>query len=59
MSERVLRAASYFMRVQRSTLHGLPVDTAAVRVEALACRAWLAAELKGRAPHLWAAADQV
>ena len=21
--------------------------------------AWLAAELKGRAPHLWAAADQV
>jgi hypothetical protein len=44
-SERVLRAASYFMRVQRSTLHGLPFDAAAVRTEALACRAWLAAEL--------------
>ena len=43
--ERVLRAASYFMRVQRSTLHGLPFDAAAVRLEALACRDWLAAEL--------------
>jgi len=43
--ERVLKAAGYFMRVQRSTLNGLPFDAAAVRVEALACRAWLAEEL--------------
>jgi hypothetical protein len=43
--ERVLRAAEYFMRVQRSTLNGLPFDAAAVRLAALACREWLAAEL--------------
>jgi predicted phosphodiesterase len=43
--ERVLRAASYFMRIQRSTLDGRPFDAAAVRREALACRAWLAGEL--------------
>lgn len=43
--ERVLRAASYFMRVQRSTLHGAPFDAPAVQAQALACRAWLAAEL--------------
>src|SRR3954465_2233288 len=29
--ERVLRAAGYFMRVQRSTLQGAPFDAAAVR----------------------------
>jgi hypothetical protein len=44
--ERVLRAAEYFMRVMRSTRHGLPFDAAAVRIEALACRDWLAAELE-------------
>jgi hypothetical protein len=33
------------MRIQRSTLDGLPFDAPAVRREALACRAWLAAEL--------------
>jgi hypothetical protein len=43
--ERVRRAAAYFMRIQRSTLHGAPFDPAAVRREALACRAWLAEEL--------------
>lgn len=43
--ERVLRAAGYFMKVQRSTIDGRPFDAAAVRVEALACRDWLAAEL--------------
>jgi hypothetical protein len=41
----VLRAANYFMRIQRSTLHGEPFDASAVRREALACRAWLASEL--------------
>jgi len=44
--ERVLKAAGYFMRVQRSTINGLPFDAAAVRVEALDCREWLAAELE-------------
>jgi len=43
--ERVLKAAGYFMKVQRSTIDGLPFDAAAVRIEALACRAWLEAEL--------------
>jgi hypothetical protein len=32
--------------VQRSTRHGQPFDAQAVRDEALACRAWLADELK-------------
>jgi hypothetical protein len=44
-NERVLRAASYFMRIQRSTLNGEIFDAALVRREALACRAWLADEL--------------
>jgi hypothetical protein len=43
--ERVLRAAGYFMRIQHSTQGGLPFGASAVRREALACRAWLAAEL--------------
>jgi hypothetical protein len=51
-NERVLRAAGYFMRVQRSTRHGRPFDVHAVREEALACRDWLAAEL-ARAPADW------
>ena len=43
--ERVMRAAAYFMKVMRSTRHGAPFDAAGAREEALACRAWLAAEL--------------
>jgi len=43
--DRVLRAAAYFMRVMRSTRHGVPFDAVGVREEALACRAWLAEEL--------------
>jgi hypothetical protein len=50
--ERVLRAANYFMKVQGSTLHGLPFDAAAVRLEALACRAWLADALAQAAPDV-------
>jgi hypothetical protein len=42
---RVLRTADYFMRIQNSTQDGAPFDAAAVRREALACRAWLAEEL--------------
>lgn len=44
--ERAMRAASYFMKVMRATQHGLPFDAAAVREEALSCRAWLASELR-------------
>jgi len=40
-----MRAGSYFQRVMNSTLGGAPFDAAAVRREALACRAWLAEEL--------------
>jgi len=40
--ERALRAATYFVKVMRATRDGLPLDAAAVREEALACRAWLA-----------------
>lgn len=36
------RAAGYFVKVMRATRHGQPFDPAAVREEALACRAWLA-----------------
>jgi hypothetical protein len=43
--ERAMRAATYFMKVMRSTRHGAPFDSQAVREEALECRAWLAGEL--------------
>jgi hypothetical protein len=38
---RAERAASYFLRVMDATRAGLPFDTAAVRDEGLACRAYL------------------
>ena len=44
---RATRAAGYYMRVMRATRDGQPFDAAAVREEALACRAWLVAELAG------------
>ena len=43
--ERAMRAARYFVRIMRATRHGAPLDAAAVRDEALVCRAWLQAEL--------------
>jgi hypothetical protein len=43
--DKAMRAGSYFMRVQRSTLRGQPFDAALVREEGLACKAWLAGEL--------------
>ncbi len=43
--DRAMRAATYFVDVMRSTRHGAVFDAAAVRAEALACRAWLAVEL--------------
>lgn len=43
--ERAMRAAGYFLNVMRATRHAAPLDAAAVREEALVCRAWLAGEL--------------
>ena len=48
-----MRAAAYFMRLMQSTLHGRAFDVAGVREEALACRAWLAAELAQPAEGRW------
>jgi hypothetical protein len=47
---RAERAAEYFMRLMGTTRGGQPFDAAAVRQEALACRAWLDLEL-ARAPQ--------
>jgi hypothetical protein len=47
--ERCQRAARYFVDVMQATRDGVTFDPAAVREEALACRAWLEAAL--RAPH--------
>jgi hypothetical protein len=47
-----MRAASYFMALMDATRDGAPFDAAAVRDEALACRAWLAQELQ-RANDGW------
>ncbi len=47
---RAERAAGYFLRLMATTRRGRPFDAAAVREEALACRAWLETELE-RAPQ--------
>ncbi len=44
--ERAQRASEYFMRLMRATRAGQALDAAAVRAEALVCRAWLEAELQ-------------
>ena len=44
--ERCMRAAAYFMDLMDARRDGVPFDAAAVRAEALACREWLAAELR-------------
>jgi len=43
--ERAQRSAGYFMRLMQATRDGAAFDAAAMRAEALACRAWLAQEL--------------
>ncbi len=50
---RAERAAEYFQRVMKATRHGRPFDAAAVREEALRCRAWLDAELPRPAQGAW------
>ena len=44
--ERCMRAAAYFMALMDARRDGAPFDAMAVRNEALACRKWLAAELR-------------
>ena len=44
--ERAMRAAGYFMRLMGSTRGGAPYDAEAMRSDGLACRAWLADELR-------------
>lgn len=48
-----MRAAAYFMRLMQSTRQGRAFDAAAVREEALACRAWLAEELRQPSEGRW------
>ena len=50
---RAERAAEYFMRIMGTTRHGLPFDAAAVRHEALVCRAWLDTELARTSQGRW------
>lgn len=50
---RAERAGAYFQRVMQATLHGRPFDAAAVREQALACRAWLAEALAEPATGRW------
>ena len=40
-----MRAAAYYMRIMRSTRHGVAFGAEGVREEALACREWLGHEL--------------
>ncbi len=48
-----MRAAAYFMRLMQATREGRAFDAAAVREEGLACRAWLANELRQPAQGRW------
>ena len=50
---RAERAAEYFLRLMAATRRGVPFDAAAVRVEALQCRAWLEGELVKSAQGRW------
>jgi Calcineurin-like phosphoesterase len=47
---RAERAGGYFQRVMQATRDGAPFDAAAVREEALACRAWLERQLQAQPP---------
>ena len=51
--EHAMRAAAYFMKLMKSTLHGQPFDATAVREESLACRRWLAATLAEPSEGRW------
>lgn len=50
---RAERAAGYFLQRMMATRHGRPFDVAAVRAEALDCRAWLERKLMRPAQGRW------
>lgn len=50
---RAERAAAYYLRLMATTRGGQPFDAAAVRSEALACRAWLEDRLARPAQGRW------
>lgn len=50
---RAEKAGGYFQRVMQATRHGAPFDAAAVREEALACRAWLEGALQQSPAGRW------
>jgi hypothetical protein len=50
---RAIRAGAYFQRVMGATQGGTPFDAEAVRREALACGAWLAAALGRQSQGQW------
>ena len=55
--ERAMRAASYFLKLMDSRIDGEPLTPELLRDESLACRAWLAEELRrpnpGAGPGGW------
>jgi hypothetical protein len=51
--DKAMRAAGYFMQLMGSTRAGAPYDAAAMRADALACRAWLADELQRPSGGAW------
>ncbi|MGH8796456.1 MAG: metallophosphoesterase, partial [Caldimonas sp.] len=44
--DKAMRAAGYFMQLMAATRDGRPYNAAAMREDALACREWLAGELR-------------
>jgi hypothetical protein len=50
---RAERAAEYFLRLMATTRQGRPFDAAAVREQALACRAWLESQLAQAPQGRW------
>ena len=48
--DRAMRAAAYFLKLMAAQRAGVVIDTAVMRDESLACRAWLAAELQRANP---------
>lgn len=51
--DHAMRAAAYFMKLMKATRRGQPFDAAGVREESLACRDWLADELRQPARGRW------
>lgn len=51
--ETAMRAAEYFQRIMAATRDGEPFGPAAIREEALACRAWLESALREPAGGRW------